>query len=146
MSRIKPERQAFTPERQAFTVGKPERQAFTRGYIATMIWANTVTWDETGTPHEAPAHVTPSKACKRQAEADCRTFLGTVGKVLAALVEANTDRWEEAGHYLALTRNGHGAGYWEWSRLAGHYLAAQAHAMGEVTWVTYAPKTKAWPL
>ena len=128
-------------------VGKPERQAFTRGYIATMIWANTVTWDETGEMSEAPAHVTPSKACKRQAEADCRTFLGTVGKVLAALVEADTYRWELAGHYLALTRNGHGAGYWDRGLgLAGDYLTAQAHAMGEVTWVTYAPKTKAWPL
>jgi hypothetical protein len=39
------------------------------------------------------------------------------------------------GHDLALTRNGHGTGYWDRGYGAtGQVLTSAAHRLGEITW------------
>ena len=46
------------------------------------------------------------------------------------------DRLAQAGHDLWLTRNHHGAGFWEtpdWPKEAGERLTKAAHALGEVS-------------
>lgn len=64
--------------------------------------------------------------------------LAKMTKDVCEFLIANRDdidgRYEQAGHDLWLTRNRHGAGFWEapdWERAAGERLTAAARALGE---------------
>lgn len=64
---------------------------------------------------------------KRQMEKDCRAFLD-------ANEEDIGDKYEAAGIDFWLTRNRHGAGYWDgdWPDEVSKRLTKAAHAMGDV--------------
>lgn len=88
------------------------RQAFdnfVRSYIATAIW---VTFDS-----GAKAEVT--KLSQRTAEADCLKFIEAIyseftpAEADAIVCQQGTDVLSIAGHDFFLTRNRHGAGYWD---------------------------------
>ena len=46
------------------------------------------------------------------------------------------DQYERAGHDFWLTRNRHGAGFWDgdWEEAVGERLTAASHAFGEIDW------------
>jgi hypothetical protein len=60
-----------------------------------------------------------------QATEDCAAFLDGSGEDIG-------DKEERAGHDFWLTRNRHGAGFWDgdWSDDAGRRLTANAHPYG----------------
>lgn len=63
--------------------------------------------------------------------ADCDTFVAQNAKLLEALAKSHPKHFAP-GHDLWLTRNGHGAGFWDrdYGKL-GDILTDAAHAMGE---------------
>lgn len=97
----------------------PELDAFTRAYIAAALWSST---DEDGQPLDA----------KYGAEDLAETTLGRMVKdcedFRAAHADDIGDRLEQAGHDFWLTRNGHGAGFWDgdWETDVGRRLTDAA--------------------
>lgn len=80
--------------------------AFTRAYLECALWSST---DDDGTPLDdscGPDAIAPD-ALARMVE-DCRRFRESHRDLYA-------DGWsdEQAGHDFWLTRNGHGAGFWD---------------------------------
>jgi hypothetical protein len=73
---------------------------FTQAYIDALVWSSD---DET----EAYSEATVSEALKVQAAKDCEEFQ----RFHAGLYEGLND--DQAGHYFALSRNGHGAGFFD---------------------------------
>lgn len=76
-------------------------------YVATALWA---TWDDNGDPLDARFSVEDIDA----------EALEAMRKDCSAFYDANQALWTEdgiedstAGHDFWLTRNGHGAGYWD---------------------------------
>lgn len=102
-----------------------EDNHFTLGYAAAMLWANA--WVETETEIVSIADwdgtATISEDSLEQMRSECHDFLsmwldGPNTSVLALLYRVCDDTstaysWSDAGHDFALTRNGHGAGYWD---------------------------------
>jgi hypothetical protein len=90
--------------------------SFTRAYIETALWAE----DLVGNSF---AEETISMMAK-----DCERFISeNYGDLFGEDPAA-------AGHDFWLTRNGHGAGFWDgdWPETAGKRLTAASHAYGEV--------------
>ncbi len=105
---------------------------FTQAYIEAMFWLAT-DWadqDESGNPNEHPewdvgmlAHETVAAIV-----ADCSAFQSANAEDLA---EAGDDA--QNGHDFWLTRNRHGAGFWDrgYDKAISDRLTADAHAWGE---------------
>jgi hypothetical protein len=102
---------------------------FTRSYIATALWSSTDNADDQGgEPLDAnygPDDLAPETlaSIKEDCEAFQRDNAADIG-----------DRHERAGHDFWLTRNRHGAGFWDgdWPGDAGKRLTAASHAYGPV--------------
>lgn len=82
-----------------------------------------------------------SPAALARAVADCEKFQAENAAVLAAAIESGEvtcgpdfDEMGRAGHDFWLTRNGHGAGFWDgdWPKEAGEKLSEAARAFGEL--------------
>lgn len=88
-----------------------------------------------------------AEATRRRFYEECEHFLKRAAPFLAHLEAAMWeqtqapdghfyDLWERAGHDLWLTRNGHGAGFWDrpelWGATQSNSLAAIATNMGQV--------------
>ena len=102
-----------------------------RGYIDAMVWANTLDPDTCEPADLEPGSVEPTAVLFGQALADVRDFVTENAELLYGLDP------EQVGHDLALTRNGHGTGFWDRGLGArGTELTKLAHALGEETWVT----------
>jgi hypothetical protein len=113
--------------------------AFLQGYGKTMLWANTreyadpqdegtpvdPDWWQDGTdPVWALSAFTPQS--RQMIEADCADFTTSNWKLLKDIDP------EQAGHDFALTRNRHGAGFWDRGLgEAGDKLTEAAHVYGE---------------
>lgn len=99
---------------------------FVRSYLTTACWA------------EFDSDTTVSFSAMRQAFIDCDKFLGLLDKhFMTADAErianrAGKDLAYLAGHDLYLTRNRHGAGFWDgdWDEL-GNKLTEICHEMKE---------------
>jgi hypothetical protein len=111
---------------------------FTRGYITCMLWS---TNDEDEEPLDKNYDVDSlSPAFLRRIKADCANFQKENADNLAHAVSARPSEWsamEHAGHDFWLTRNGHGAGFWDDPQLYGgreiaDRLTDAAHAYGSV--------------
>lgn len=111
------------------------RDAFIRQYIATALWSST--YGENGEhnmddgKHElsAEAHETLTTQAREFYDAHSHLWEGTV-----TVWDHDAER---AGHDFWLTRNRHGAGFWdrhsdEPGRIIGRQLTELAHAYGEV--------------
>lgn len=91
--------------------------AFTMGYKEAALWSSADTHPET------QEHVclddfewAPGEAAKRAEE--CLDFMRYAGELLHDYARERAcgpdyDEWECAGHDFWLTRNGHGAGFWD---------------------------------
>jgi hypothetical protein len=78
---------------------------FTGAYVVAALWSSS---DDTGTPLDTCylPHDIALKSLMKMAE-DCYNFCVQNSKDLAGLDE------EQCGHDFWLTRNGHGAGFWD---------------------------------
>lgn len=100
------------------------RDDFMRGYVEAMLWANTYRERENGEYGSEPVdarywYQSPGKWWQDTPVdiADAETFWDAFGYVIMALDYGKRgEEWsraELAGHDFALTRNGHGAGFWD---------------------------------
>lgn len=88
---------------------------FTRAYMAAALWSST---DEHGEPLDAvfsPDDIAPE--CAAAMRESCADFIKSNGADLADYcARMRCEQWtgvERAGHDFWLTRNGHGAGFWD---------------------------------
>lgn len=82
-------------------------------YIQAMQWA---TYDDNGDYLE---DYKLSEEAHQAAVVACSRFLAVHGKDLDVVIEVHDYTYGQAGHDLFLTREGHGAGFWD--RDLGHY-------------------------
>lgn len=77
-----------------------------------------------------------SRTARAKAQADCEAFMAEVRENPTAL-DAILSNKSHAGHDFWLTRNYHGAGFWEWEmegradKATAEWLTQIAHAFGE---------------
>jgi len=101
----------------------PGLQEFMNAYIEAMLWAST---DDNGEPMDSQYDDTDlSDEARARIERDCAGFL-------LANWEWIGSEYERAGHDFWLTRNRHGAGFWDgdWPE-HGDALTQAAHGYGE---------------
>lgn len=117
---------------------KEDLDSFTEAYIECALWS---TNDEDGTPLNACDYAISDETRARMSE-DCAKFVQQVRVVLDAVEKTGVhgDTYAMAGHDFWLTRNHHGAGFWDgdWdmnvSEASGEtakVLTNAAHAFGE---------------
>lgn len=90
---------------------------FTAGYIAALLWSSNDADPVTGEMRDLDEYEL-SAAAAEQCRADCRAFFMAHRADIEAAAAAYPTKEEHggytrAGHDFALTRNGHGAGYWD---------------------------------
>ena len=117
----------------------PLFQQFVRGYITCALWSSNDESDESGgvplDSHFDQDDLTP--ACTKRMQDDCEDFMlaNMADLVLYTQQYAPTGEyevWECAGHDFWLTRNHHGAGFWDRGlRELGDRLTKAAHVYGE---------------
>lgn len=107
-----------------------QQDAFTQAYIEAMFFTDT---GEEGQP-AADARLAPATVAR--ACADCKAFQEGPARGLLHEAYARTYTPGQAGHDLWLTRNGHGAGFWDRPELEsgalGDRLSKLAKALGHV--------------
>jgi len=104
---------------------------FTQGYIVCALWSSTdESRDDGGDPMDdnyGPDDLAPCASAKMIA--DCQAFQMAQWDHLLV----NGQDWSRAGHDFWLTRNGHGAGFWDgdWPEPQAATLTAASTAYGE---------------
>ena len=100
---------------------------FVGGYITCALWSST---DDEGEPLDSkhsPDNI--DDATMLDIVIDCWTFV----KNNQHIIESTDMTWSQAGHDFWLTRNGHGAGFWDRGHgEAGEQLSEAATACGMV--------------
>ena len=105
--------------------GKVTLDTFTRQYLETALWSST---DDTGEALDTAKNARNfAPEALARAEADCAKFQAEH----AADIASDPG---QAGHDFWLTRNGHGAGFWDgdWPEPASARLTAASQAFGAV--------------
>ena len=108
---------------------------FLTGYTTALLWSSTDERDgETANLDDYMSSTQADDHCR----AACRAFFDTHYADLELAAAAYPTRegctgWEYAGHDFALTRNRHGAGYWDGNlpEELGARLTEAAHRAGE---------------
>ena len=107
---------------------------FAAGYInAALVLLGDIT-DSDDSPETYNINQLSPEAIARMNE-DCQKFQEQAGEVLAAVMDNNGYSVERAGNDFWLTRNGHGAGYWDRDELpegVGDTLTEIAKEFGTV--------------
>lgn len=100
---------------------------FMQGYITCALWSST---DDSGDPLDSNHdRDNIDDATMVDMVIDCWTFV----KNNQHIIEGTDMTWSQAGHDFWLTRNGHGAGYWDRDLgEAGEQLSEAATAFGMV--------------
>lgn len=105
---------------------------FTQAYIQTALWSTTDRADETGGDpldhNYSPSDISPD--CLAAMVADCAKFQaseGVSGMIMRGYEWA--DLWC-AGHDFWLTREGHGAGFWDGDWADGERLTELSKTFG----------------
>jgi hypothetical protein len=115
-------------------------EAMLDSYIETALWSSNDNSDDSGgkplDDNYGPDDIL--KATLRAMRADCKAF----GKANETDIDGN---WARAGHDFWLTRNHHGAGFWDgdWPEDAGERLTKASHAYGEIDLYVYRGKVRA---
>jgi len=110
-------------------------ETFIAGYVEAILWANAYTWDdETGELENAEdAHHFEVNRSLVETE-DAKAFYSDNLETLTEVHETYAQAWEYMGHDFALTRNGHGAGFWDRGHGAlGEKLSEAARVYGEAS-------------
>lgn len=103
---------------------------FTRAYLVCALWSSTD--GDPPEPLDRDYGIEDfSTEALEQAVADCASFQ----KANAADIGTRDEGAGHAGHDFWLTRNGHGAGFWDgdWPEDAGKRLTDAAHGYGELS-------------
>lgn len=104
---------------------------FLAGFIECAIWSST---DDEGNPLDALGLDLDADSLAAM-RADCAEFMEANQALLDEATERVGYSWGRAGHDYWLTRNGHGAGYWDRDELAaddlGDRLTEACAAAGE---------------
>lgn len=108
-----------------------ELDIFTASYIEAALWS---TNDESGVPldrNHSPEDIAP--ATLEKMIADCEKFQAENAADLATYDHPQYCSEEMGGHDFWLTRNGHGAGFWDgdWEKAVGERLTKASKAFGE---------------
>ena len=124
-----------------------ELEQFIDGYCETMVWAG-LDWsimDESGNPAPLDRNYSVdniAESARAEIQAECIQYLAhivaesgpTIGALLEELIGSGDIEytWADAGGDFLLTRNGHGAGYWDRGLgEIGETLTDIAHMFGE---------------
>jgi hypothetical protein len=104
---------------------------FTRAYIECALWSST---DDSGEPLDSGRDADDlAPATLADMEEDCRQFQEANAELLAQAYERDGYDTARAGHDFWLTRNHHGAGFWDRGLGdIGTRLTELAHAWGSV--------------
>ena len=103
-------------------------EEFTAACIEAMYFT------DTGTDQDIPADAELSNETRLDLEADCRSFWHRYGCfVEVAECSAQFSNAEMAGHDVWMTRNGHGAGFWDgdWDARYGAMFTKGSNCYGE---------------
>lgn len=100
--------------------------AFVKHYLVTALWSSS---DSDGTPFDSEHEVENINSDSiQQAKIDCDSFREKAGNLL--------DEYDETtvGHDFWLTRNGHGAGFWDgdYEKVVGEKLTELSKEFREV--------------
>lgn len=109
------------------TLHASNTRLFIDAYVEAMCWANV-------TDDAYNDDVPLSEVARQHLENDAREFVQANYATIAQVVKAHDPRygWDSAGHDYALTRNRHGAGFWDRGLGAvGEELTDIAQAYGE---------------
>ena len=108
-----------------------DRRTFEGGYIDAMLWACTYLDDEEEADGWIDSIEADAPELTAEMVADARQFRA-IPEVDAAIAESGMSE-AQAGHDFALTRNRHGAGYWDRGLPGntGEVLTEAAEAQGE---------------
>lgn len=104
---------------------------FTLQYLETLLWSSTHFEDESdnnGTPFDENYGIEDfSREALELAKTECEQFQENHLELIAHDLE-------QAGHDFCLTRNRHGAGFWDgdWEKKAGKILTDASHTWGSV--------------
>ena len=112
--------------KQALNAGDcPQLREFITGYIECLLWSSS---DDNG---ESLEFYNLSKSAHEKCVNDCREFI--TGNLDDLQEYAGALSWGNAGHDFWLTRNGHGAGFWDRGLDAlGERLTKAAHDFGGI--------------
>jgi hypothetical protein len=110
---------------------------FTLAYIEAALWASNDESDEKGgEPLDANYGISDiGPGTLAEMIDDCKRFQEENAADIAAGPDGpDYTRYERAGQDFLLTRNHHGAGFWDgdWPEEVGERLTAASHAYGEV--------------
>lgn len=101
----------------------------TNYYLICALWASNDESDERGgNPLDENYGIDDfSSEATERAERECQAFLSTYSDIIG-------NRFDQAGHDFWLTRNRHGAGFWDgdWQKDIGNILTNASHAFGEL--------------
>ena len=114
-------------------------QAFIAGYVMCALWSSSDESDESGGRPLDENYVETDIAAESadKMREDCIAFLvkaeGPLNDARYAVGESWIDLMEKAGHDFWLTRNGHGAGFWDgdWPEDLGEELTKISKSFGE---------------
>lgn len=110
---------------------------FTLAYIECALWSTNDESNESG-GDPLDENYGPEDIAAETLEtmlADCKRFQEENFDDIAAGPDGpDYSNWERAGHDFLLTRNGHGAGFWDgdWPEEVGERLTEASKAFGEV--------------
>lgn len=103
---------------------------FVTSYLETALWSSTDNSDDSGGKPLDDTYDTDDIAPESLAQAakECADFISLAGDLLVDLRISG----ESAGHDFWLTRNGHGAGFWDrgYPETFGAELTKIAHSFG----------------
>lgn len=131
------------------------RDTFRRGYRTAMIWANTYDFSDnelseveaTEAPDWCDSQLSDRVRAELNQQADDFLADEDVARMLVKVcgdIEDPYD-WGQAGHDFALTRAGHGAGYWDRGLDDGDALTTAAESWGPATLdAVHADNPKTW--
>lgn len=112
-----------------------ELTKFELSYVETMLWSST---DSEGVPLDASKYSDAefTEAAKERIRKDCSEFLARIQPILDALdgsVLNSMPDMEHIAHDFWLTRNHHGAGFWDgdYPDAVGKELTRISHTFGE---------------
>lgn len=93
----------------------PTSSKFLDGYLVCCLWSSNDNSDESGgEPLDANYDVSDfADEALAKAVKDCNAFIAKAGKLMEALNEKLGTNDEQHGHDFWLTRNEHGAGFWD---------------------------------
>ena len=123
-------------------MNKTDLETMLTAYIECALWSSTEVDAEfnMGRPlDESYDRDDILKATLREMKRDCKAF----GLANAIDIDGN---WKQAGHDFWLTRNRHGAGFWDgdWPSEASKRLIDAAHAYGSVDLYVHRGRVRAY--